>query len=63
MGRDAGRIAEELIAHLVAQAGANVDVTLEIQASLPDGASDHTVRTVMENSRTLNFEQSAFEKD
>ncbi len=62
-GRDAGRIADELISHLMAQSGAVVEVTLEIQARLPEGATDHTVRTVMENSRTLNFEHSAFERE
>jgi len=40
VGRDAGRIAEEVIAHLVGQVGAEVTVKLEIAADLPSGASD-----------------------
>ncbi|WP_058867444.1 Swt1 family HEPN domain-containing protein [Chloracidobacterium thermophilum] len=63
VGRDAGRIAEEVIAHLAGQPGAEVVVTLEIQVRLPDGATEHTVRTVTENSRFLNFETYGFESD
>jgi len=64
LGRDAGRIAEEVIAHLVAQEGAYVTVTLEIHADLPDGASDSLVRTVTENARTLKFhEGGGFENE
>jgi hypothetical protein len=60
-GRDAGRIADEVIAHLAGQVGAEVTVTIEIEAFLPNGASDHLVRTVTENSRTLKFDSHGFE--
>ncbi len=63
VGRDAGRVAEEVIAHLTGQPGAEVVVTLEIQVRLPSGASEHTVRTVTENSRTLKFDSYGFETD
>jgi predicted AAA+ superfamily ATPase len=63
VGRDAGRIAEEVIAHLVGQAGADVTVRLEIAADLPKGASDQAVRTVTENSRTLKFTNHGFERE
>lgn len=63
VGRDAGRIAEEVIAHLAGQPGAEVSVVLEIHVRLPEGATEHTVRTVTENSRTLKFETSGFEID
>jgi hypothetical protein len=63
VGRDAGRVAEEVIAHLVGQSGAEVKVTLEIAADLPDGASDQLVRTVTENSRTLKFNTHSFERE
>lgn len=64
VGRDAGRIAEEAaIAHLAGQPGAEVTVTLEIDARLPGGASEQTVRTVTENSRTLTFESHGFESE
>jgi hypothetical protein len=63
VGRDAGRIAEEVIAHLVGQIGAEVTVTLEIAAQIPNGASEQTVRAVTENSRTLKFTTHAFESE
>ena len=62
-GRDAGKIAEEIIQHLTLQPGATVEVTLEIQAQIPKGASDSTVRTVMENARTLKFTSHSFETE
>ena len=63
VGRDASRIADEVIAHLAGQVGAEVTVTLEIEASLPAGASDQIVRTVTENSRTLKFTSHGFENE
>lgn len=62
VGRDASRIADEVIAHLAGQVGAEVTVTLEIEAILPGSASDQTVRTVTENSRTLKFTSQGFEE-
>jgi predicted AAA+ superfamily ATPase len=63
VGRDAGRIADEVIAHLVGLVGANVKITLEIEAEIPSGAPDHVVRTVTENSRTLKFTSQGFEME
>ena len=63
VGRDASRIADEVIAHLAGQVGAEVTVTLEIEATLADGASDQIVRTVTENSRTLKFDSHGFETE
>ena len=63
IGRDAGRIGDEVIAHLVALVGANVKVTLEIEAEIPGGAPENVVRTVTENSRTLKFSSHGFEKE
>jgi len=63
VGRDASRVAEEVIAHLTGLVGASVSVTLEIEAQIPSGASDHIVRTVTENCRTLNFANHGFEKE
>ena len=61
VGRDAGQIAEEVIAHLSGQPGAEVTVTIEIEARLPDGANEQTVRTVTENSDSLRFSNHEFE--
>ncbi len=63
VGRDAGRIAEEVIAHLVGQPGAAVKVTLEIEARLPNGASERIVRVVTENCRALKFTDHGFETE
>jgi hypothetical protein len=63
VGRDASRIADEVISNLSGQIGAKVKVTLEIEAFLPEGASEQTVRTVTENSRTLKFESHEFEQE
>jgi hypothetical protein len=62
-GRDAARIAEEVISHLVGQPGADIKVTLEIEARIPSGASEQTVRTVTENSRALKFSNFGFEEE
>lgn len=63
VGRDASQIASEVIAHLTGQVGAEVKVTLEIEASLPDGAPDQVVRAVTENARTLKFSTHGFERE
>jgi len=63
VGRDAGQIAEEVIAHLSSLAGSNVKVTLEVSAEIPEGVPDTVVRTVTENSRTLKFENHGFEAE
>jgi len=63
VGRDASRIAEEVIQHFAGLLGARVEVTLEIHAEVPDGVPDQIVRTVTENCRTLKFKNHGFEKD
>jgi hypothetical protein len=63
VGRDAGRIADEVISHLTALVGSEVKVTLEIEAQVPNGVPENTVRTVTENSRTLKFDSQGFEKE
>jgi predicted AAA+ superfamily ATPase len=63
VGRDAGRVADEIIAHLEGLVGSSVTVTLEIQAEIPDGFSDNVVRTVTENSQTLKFLSYGFENE
>jgi hypothetical protein len=63
VSRDAGRIADEVIQHLTKLMNSRVEVTLEIQAELPDGLSDKTVRDIMENCRTLRFDSCDFEEE
>jgi hypothetical protein len=63
VGRDAGKIAEEVISHLVGLVGAKVTVNLEVEAEMPDGAPDQVVRIVTENGRTLKFVSQGFEEE
>jgi hypothetical protein len=63
VGRDASRIAEEVIVHLEGLVGAKVKVTMEIEVEIPDGVPDHVVRTVTENSQTLKFTSHGFENE
>ncbi|MGI8923619.1 MAG: hypothetical protein ACR2HJ_06195 [Fimbriimonadales bacterium] len=61
VGRDASRVAEEVISHLSGLLGADVQVTLEIEARVLEGASEEVVRVVTQNSRDLKFESHGFE--
>jgi predicted AAA+ superfamily ATPase len=63
VGRDAGRIADEVIAHLAGLVGSTVKVTLEIEAKVEAGTPENVVRTVTENSRTLKFTTHGFEEE
>jgi hypothetical protein len=63
VGRDAGRIADEIVSHLAGLMASTVKVTLEIEAELPGGAPDQVVRTVTENCRTLKFTSQGFETE
>lgn len=62
IGRDAGRIAEEVVSHLAGIVGAHVRVTLEIEAEVPNGVPPQVVRTVLENGKTLKFQNQGFEE-
>jgi hypothetical protein len=62
LGRDAGRIAEEVVQHLAGLVGSKVEVTLEIHVEIPEGVPDHVVRTVTENCCTLKFKSQGFEE-
>ncbi|HEV7224800.1 MAG TPA: hypothetical protein VGN42_18965 [Pirellulales bacterium] len=63
LGRDASRIAEEVIQHLTGVVGSKIEITLEIQAELATGAGDKLVRDLSENCRTLKFTDYGFEAD
>ena len=63
VGRDAGRIADEIISHLAGLVGAEVSVTLEIDAHVSASVPDHVIRTVTENARTLKFKSQGFETE
>ncbi len=52
-------IAAEVLQHLISKLGAEVEVVIDIQAHLPDGADDQTLRVVTENCRTLRFDPTS----
>ncbi len=63
VGPQAGKIAAEVISHLAALEGAEVTITLDIQAKLRDGADTQVVRTVTENAQHLKFDSHGFERE
>ncbi|HLG75521.1 MAG TPA: hypothetical protein VKX46_03860, partial [Ktedonobacteraceae bacterium] len=62
MAGNAGTIMDEVVRHLTAIYGADVQVTLEIQATIP-AVPDDIKRTIEENCRTLRFESFDFEEE
>jgi hypothetical protein len=63
VNKEVDLIVLEVIERLTSLVGCQVEITLEIAARRPEGFDDGTVRTVTENSRTLKFEQTAFETE
>lgn len=55
----ASQIVEDVVAHLTGLPDADVKLTLHIEAKIPDGVSKNVERTVLENSRTLDFDVSS----
>jgi hypothetical protein len=62
LGREAGRIAEEILQHLSTIRGTEVKVTLEIEATIPSGVAEDIQRVVTENCQTLRFQSQGFER-
>lgn len=63
LGAGASDIGAEILQHLTALSGADVTVTLEIEASRRSGFPDRVVRIVRENSESLKFASHGFEPD
>jgi hypothetical protein len=62
LASSAGKIGEEVVAHLAGLLGAQVKVRLEIEAHIPSGVPDKVQRDVTENARTLiRFRTAEFE--
>ena len=62
-GRDVQRVIEEVVQHLTGLPGANVKITMDIEANVSDGVPEDVVRTVTENCRTLHFTTQEFEEE
>lgn len=54
-------MADEVLTHLVGLVGAEVTVTLEVTARVPDGVPYDVVRIVTENCHTLKFDEQGYE--
>ena len=63
LGRDGAQLAEEIVQHFTSTIGAEVEVTLDIQAHIPDGASPELVQTITEQCHTLTFTDHGFEEE
>ncbi len=63
VSKDAGKINEEVLQHLVALLQSKARITLEISVDVPDGIPENVVRTVSENCRTLKFTSHGFEEE
>lgn len=60
LSSSAGTIGEEVVRHLAGLLDAEVEVTLEIRASVKDGIPEGVRRTVGENANTLKFDSFEF---
>lgn len=61
--RDLGNVQREIIDRL-AGSGARLEITIDIQATKPEGFDESEVRTIGENARVLKFDPSSgFEKN
>jgi uncharacterized protein len=63
VGRDAGKIADEILSHLSTLPDARLKVSIEIEAELPEGAPEDVQRTVSENAGVLKFDSHGFERE
>jgi hypothetical protein len=63
VGRDAGKIADEILSHLSVLPSAQLTVTIEIEAEIPEGAPEDVQRTVSENAGVLKLNSHGFERD
>lgn len=62
-GRDFTRISQEILQHLSAMEGVDLNITVEIRASKSDGFPADKVRVILENANALKFDHSTFESD
>lgn len=63
LNRDVGQVADEVIQHLTSLNNAKIRITLEIDADIPEGIPEDVVRTVLENCKTLKFEQQTLDSE
>lgn len=62
VNRDVNNYVQEIIQHLMAVDGSDVELTLEVSVKAPDGIPSDVVRTVSENCRTLKITNFGFDE-
>ena len=62
-GRDLTRLSQEILQQLASVDGVELAVSVEVHARSTTGFPDDKVRIVLENARTLKFQQSSFEDE
>ena len=60
--KNIGNLMDEVVNHLMQVEGANVEIKLLVEATMPDGTPVTTVRTVTENCKTLKVESFGFDE-
>ena len=60
INKDVNNLVQEVISYLSSVEGAEVEITLDVTAKLPNGAPVPIVRTVTENCRTLKVKDFGF---
>ena len=56
-GPQVGKFLDEVMSHLQALPGVEIEMTLEVQVRAPGGIDEATARIVLENSAALKVEQ------
>ncbi|MCO7126065.1 hypothetical protein NIE88_09780 [Sporolactobacillus shoreicorticis] len=62
INRDVSRLVDEIINHLTSIDGSDVEISLEVNATVKEGIPQNTVRTVSENCRTLKVTDFGFDE-
>jgi hypothetical protein len=62
LGRDAGRISDEVLTHLTSLVGAKAKIVLEIDIEVLNGIPEDKIRIINENCNTLKFKGHGFEE-
>jgi predicted AAA+ superfamily ATPase len=60
-GRDLTRLQQEILPHLADPETGELTITVEVEATHPDGFTDDKIRILTENARVLKFERSEFD--
>ena len=62
INKDVSTYMDEILSHLMNLPGARVDIRLDVDIEVPDGAPSNVVTTVSENCRTLKIDNFHFEE-